>query len=186
MSANLISNPVVGEHKWLQSAADTVERPPCYKWRSSLTQHNQKTTIFLPFLSRCILSSVLPSLPSPSTNFFKLLKSCCFRVLYCEQLTLETALSVLLGFEAHRNNQKKIFLCLLPFFRTCHVSSLFNSFSWTKLLKLLKPCCFQSFVSRAVALDTALQQRCAGFEIRRVFSFFLFFLFVVTVSIVIT
>ena len=144
MSANLISNPVVGEHKWLQSAADTVERPPCYKWRSSLTQHNQKTTIFLPFLSRCILSSLLPSLPSPSTNFFKLLKSCCFRVLYCEQLTLETALTVLLGFEAHRNNQKKkIFLCLLPFFRTCHVSSMFNSFSWTKLLKLLKPCCFR-------------------------------------------
>ena len=123
MSANLISNPVVGEHKWLQSAADTVERPPCYKWRSSLTQHNQKTTIFLPFLSRCILSSVLPSLPSPSTNFFKLLKSCCFRVLYCEQLTLETALSVLLGFEAHRNNQKKIFLCLLPFLSSSYLFS---------------------------------------------------------------
>ena len=126
MSANLISNPVVGEHKWLQSAADTVERPPCYKWRSSLTQHNQKTTIFLPFLSRCILSSLLPSLPSPSTNFFKLLKSCCFRVLYCEQLTLETALTVLLGFEAHRNNQKKKSFCVffLSFARaTCLLCS---------------------------------------------------------------
>ena len=138
MSANWISNPVVGEHKWLQSAADTVERPPCYNWRSSLTP-NTKQNILSSFLPLFFLMRLLPFFFINTS--LKLLKTfvVVFRVLYREQFNIWKLHFSVLGFETHRDYQKSFFL-----------SSSFLSFVLASCFSIVTPSHVQMFSLRGI------------------------------------